>query len=362
MNNRYSLLILLIPGLLAGCAAPEADIFTGPPAPVLPADPPVLNQVDMVLAGVLGGLIPPWEEWPPREEVSPAPPGSVIVTRSLPLSSLAYFSRLRPRLHASLEEAGISRFEISRYPSPGGEGWEVSVAVDGQVMYRVELVQKIAARVAVIIDDCGNSLKNRDLLFTLDYPLTVAILPGLAHSAAVDRLAAEHGFEVMLHCPLEAIDPDIPLGPGSIDGGMAPDEMSRVFEEDIRSVPHAVGMNNHMGSAFTADTEAMRLLMDEVRKKGLFFVDSLTVRDTVTRETAEAAGVRHAFRDIFLDHEMNDEFIIRQFGVLKRKALHRGCAIAIGHDRQLTLEIVSREIPSLADDNIQLVPVSDLIE
>ncbi len=361
LNNGYILLILLISGLGAGCASvpPTGPVAFTPP----PISPEVLfcDRLDAVLSDVLDGFIPPREEWPPREEVSPAPPGSLIITRTLPLSSLAYYPRLRPRLEAALAMAEFTGFEISRYPSPGGEGWEVSATTEGPLTCRVELVGEIAGRIAIIIDDCGNSLKNRDLLFTLDYPLTIAVLPRLAYSETVDRLGAEHDFEVILHCPLEAMNPDLPLGPGSIDRGLAPDEMGRIFDEDVRTVPHAVGVNNHMGSAFTTETESMRSLMEKVKEKGFFFVDSLTVGNTVTRETAEAAGVEHASRDVFLDHKMNEEFITRQFALLKKKALKRGTAIAIGHDRPLTLEILSREIPTLAADNLQLVPVSDLV-
>ena len=117
-----------------------------------------------------------------------------------------------------------------------------------------------------------------------------------------------------------------------------------------------------MGSAFTTDTEAMRRLLTEVKRNDLFFLDSLTIGGTVTRAIAEELGVDSGRRDIFLDHENTEEFITHQLAVLKKKAKSRGSVIAIGHDRPLTMKMLLRLISTLAEDNLQLVPVSSLIE
>ncbi len=355
---------LLLAAVLAGaCAAPL------PPAPAPPpgsagasTEAVFLEGVDEAASVALAGLVPPREEWPPPEEVLPVPEGSRILICRVPLSSLAYFPRLRPALERSLEKAGYGNVQLLRYPVPGGENWEVEVPLRDGFFYRLHFTARIAGRVAVIIDDCGNSLRNRELLFSLDYPLTLAVLPGLRHTSAFDRLAAEHGFEVILHCPMEGLNRDLDPGPGVLLREMEAGELARQFAENIRGLPHAVGVNNHMGSAFTSDSAAMDMLMEELKTRGLFFVDSLTVPNTATGPAAEAAGVRCLFRDVFLDHENREEFILGQLEALKQKALRRGRAIAIGHDRTLTLEILARELPSLAEKNLQLVPVSDLLE
>jgi uncharacterized protein len=347
---------------LSGCASTESPEPILPLPVVQPSPPVSLDEVDSILSDSLRGFLPPRNEWPAREDSSPAPEGSLSIRRTIQLSSLAEFDRLKPRLWKALEREGFSEFEISRYPSPGGETWELRFDPDEMITYRIDLVQEIAGRIAIILDDFGNSLRNKEILLELDYPLTLAILPGLTYSSAVDRLAAENGFEVLLHCPLEAINPDLPLGPGAIRCHTPEDELIRIFDEDISGLPHVVGVNNHMGSAFTTDTGAMRRLLAEVKRNDLFFVDSLTIGGTVTGDLAEEMGVDYESRDIFLDHENSEEFILRQFEMLKSKAKERGSAIAIGHDRPLTLEMLHRLIPTLAEDNIQIVPVSDLIQ
>ena len=354
--------VLLLAAVLAsGCAALGLAPPPPPPEPPPPAaDPARLDDIDRVLSAVLDGLVPPREEWPPREEVRPVPEGALIITRQVPLSSLAYPPRLRPRLERELDHAGYGDREISVYPEPGGETWEVEVELGDGLSYRVRLTAAIDGLVAVIIDDCGNSLRNRELLFSIDYPLTLAVLPRLRRTAEVARLAEEHNFEVILHCPMEALNPTIDPGPGALDREMEAGELAAVLEENLRELPRAAGLNNHMGSAFTTDPESMALLMAELRARDLFFIDSLTAPRTATRPAAEAAGVRYLFRDIFLDHINTGEFVLGQLEKMKSKARRRGSVIAIGHDRALTLEILARRLPALAEDNLRLVPVSDL--
>jgi polysaccharide deacetylase 2 family uncharacterized protein YibQ len=360
MKNLSPALVLILVGISACARGPE--ILPPPPPPATETgDLSPLEGIDEALAAALGDLVSPREEWPPLEKVSPVPDGSRLLTRPVPLSSLAYFPRLAPILRAGLEEAGYRDFKITRYPVPEGETWEVEVKIDGELSYRVSLNVEIAGLVAIIIDDCGNSLRNRDLLFGIDYPLTLAVLPRLRSTAAVDRLAAEHGFEVILHCPMEGLNPELDPGPGTLSRGMAADQLSREFAENLRGLSHAVGVNNHMGSAFTTDPDSMAGLMEELKGRGLFFIDSLTAPGTATGPAAAAAGVRHLSRDVFLDHEKSEEFILGQLELLKQKALRRGSAIAIGHDRPLTLEILARELPSLAESKLRVVPVSELL-
>ncbi len=359
--KRPVAVLCLLTAFLAACAR-GPDVLSPPPGPRPEAEElSSLDEIDQALAAALGDLVPPREEWPLREEVRPVPEGARSLTQPVPLSSLAYFPRLGPILTDQLEQAGYRDFQVTRYPVPGGETWEVEAAVDETLTYRVRLTAEVAGLVAIIIDDCGNSLRNRDLLFGIDYPLTLAVLPRLRSTAVVDRLAAEHGFEVILHCPMEGINPELDPGPGTLSRGMAADQLAREFAENLRGLTHAVGVNNHMGSAFTTDPASMAGLMEELKGRGLFFIDSLTVPGTATGPAANAAGVRHLSRDVFLDHEKSEEFILGQLELLKQKALRRGSAIAIGHDRPLTLEILARELPSLAESKLRVVPVSELL-
>lgn len=340
--------------LIFGCArlSPESAVEQSSP---------LLERIDLALNSALKDYLPDPAQWPPREMVNVPEGFPVRLVQSVPASSLAFFPRLAPRLEAALREEGFDDFALCFFKEDGQDHCSLEVRVSEELSYKTDFYQTVRGRVALIIDDVGYSMDKCQQLLGLDYPLTVAVLPRMRHSSEWTNLAASRGFEVILHCPLEAITPTLDAGPGSIDCDIPEEELSSVFEDNIRDVPLAVGVNNHMGSAFTTHTRAMRTLFQELKERGLFFVDSLTIAGTVTPAVAEETGVRYVSRDIFLDHENNEELIARQLTALKNKALKCGFAVGIGHYRRLTLEVLARELPSLGDEGIQIVPVSDLI-
>ena len=351
---RQSFWFLLAVLFLGGCAAPPTEI-------VIEDTAPLLDEVDSALSAVLGDYLPDPGRWPPRDRVSGPDEFPVELVRTLPVSSLAYFPRLTGRLEGSLREAGFEDFTLSLFQVEGEDRCTLEVRVREETVYRIDLTQTVAGRLALIIDDVGFTMNREEKLLALEYPITVAVLPHLTHSTEWAVLADSRGFEVILHCPLEPINPVLDPGPGTIERGDPDQDIALILEENLRSVPTAVGANNRMGSAFTTDREAMGALLRELKERGLFFIDSLTIGGTATGAAAEEEGISFATRDVFLDHENTEEFILRQLAVLKRKAKINGSAVGIGHYRPLTLEVLARELPSFADEGIQIVPVSALI-
>jgi len=323
-----------------------------------------LDGVDRAVAEALKGFVAPREDWGPRffeagsEELSP-----VRIEQTLEVSSLAYAPRLLPRLAAALAAVGRGGFGVfSGEDVPPGTFFLLEVPVSPDLVYRFDVSQEVKARMAVIVDDVGYSLAGRDLLLDLDLPLTLAVLPRLPYSAEWDALAFANGYEVILHFPMEAANPDLEIGPGGIRVDTGEEEMGKVLEENLAALPHAVGCNNHMGSSFTVDEPAMKRLMETLRSRGLFFVDSLTIPGTVTVSAAEGTGVKLGRRDVFLDHVNTDEAVAERFQAARDLALRRGKAVVIGHYRPLTLAFLHDRLDDLGAWGIQVVPVSDLVE
>lgn len=348
--TALSLLILFL-----GCAGP-------PPRSDPEVDFSRLDEIDQILFREGEDFLPPPAAWSPCRISTPSPEGVVKVWQDLPLSSLAYLPRLIPRWEKSFSEAGAVIEEIKQTPEGEKNLCSITLAVNERVTYYYSLSQTISGKIGLVIDDLGYTVRDKDLLLSLNYPLTVAILPGLYYSNVWDEMASAAGFDVLLHCPLEALNSNLDPGPGKILCDTHPEEVRRILREDLECLPHAIGVNNHMGSAFTRDTSGMTALLKEVKARGLFFLDSLTISHTVTSPLAEELGVDFARRDIFLDNEKTEDFFLRQWGRLKRKTLKRSSAVAIGHYRRLTLEMLEKEIPGLAEDNLQLVPLADLVE
>ncbi|MFO7982103.1 MAG: divergent polysaccharide deacetylase family protein [Desulfuromonadales bacterium] len=217
-------------------------------------------------------------------------------------------------------------------------------------------------RLAIVMDDLGREMKTARALISLEFPVTFSILPGTSNSTKVANLAHRGQREVLVHIPME------PQGFPAVDPGSDALLLDHSTEE-LRSrlgafwqrVPYAVGGNNHMGSRFTENTEAMTTVLEFMRENAFFFIDSRTSGRSVAYRLASESGVGSASRDVFLDNEQDVEKIRLQIRKLKKVALEKGYAIGICHPYPETLEALRLESAALADGDVKVVPVSELL-
>jgi polysaccharide deacetylase 2 family uncharacterized protein YibQ len=215
-------------------------------------------------------------------------------------------------------------------------------------------------RMAIIVDDMGPDMKPAKQLAAIDGDLTFSIMPMRRHSQEVADYLHAKGHEVMLHLPMQGAAGNDP-GEGAIFKRMAPDQIRTILLEDINAVPHISGVNNHMGSEATQDRNIMMLVETELKKNGLFYIDSLTSGKSVGFKVAQEIGLPWNKRDVFLDNEQNDAYIMGQLEELKRKAIKNTSAIGICHPHSETIAVLQREVPKLKDEGITLERVSKLI-
>ena len=214
-------------------------------------------------------------------------------------------------------------------------------------------------RLAVIVDDLGNDRAPAETLLALSVPITFAVLPHLPNSEVIAEEASRRGFEVLLHLPIE---PESGASAGEVElrPGMGPSEVERTVSEMLLTVPNATGVNNHEGSRGTADPALMAELMPLLARRRLFFIDSRTTAATVAYNAAIRAGVPAASRNVFLDDTENPAAVRAQLDLAVQDARHNGSAIAIGHPRPATLEVLTAELPKLSREGISLVFASEL--
>lgn len=188
-----------------------------------------------------------------------------------------------------------------------------------------------AAKMALIIDDIGYHRGQTAPFEALEIPLTFAVLPKLSCSGRLARQLTDNGHEVMLHQPMEPQDPHLHPGPGALFVGDSPREIATVLAQNIENMPQAVGVNNHMGSRFTACGKAIRPAMQTIGQHNLFFIDSLTTHQSLAYRTACKMHIHAASRHVFLDHYRSANNVYRQMVALERHACRFGRAIGIGH-------------------------------
>jgi len=218
-------------------------------------------------------------------------------------------------------------------------------------------------KIAFILDDWGQTTTNCKYLKEIHEPLAVSILPGLRHTKDVANCAKLYHKVAMLHLPLEALHNYDFYPPNYIiKTTMSPSLVSKIVDGDLAQLPSIEGVNNHMGSKATGSRNLMKLIFKKLKKRGLFFVDSMTSPDSVCTTLADEVGLTFGKRDVFLDNVNTREAITKQIMVLAQKARHRGYAVAIGHDRHVTMQVLKEEIPWLEKQGFEIVSIKTLLK
>lgn len=217
-----------------------------------------------------------------------------------------------------------------------------------------------APLVSIVIDDMGYSPPALDRLMAMPGPLSLSFLPNAESTPAMLERARRQPFELMLHLPMEPLG-DADPGPDALLVGLAEDEIRRRLRLALRAVPEIVGVNNHMGSRFTADPRGLGLVMDELRQRPLFFLDSLTNPASLAEAAAAAAGIPTTRRDVFIDHVAEPLAIARQLRRVEQLGRRAGSVVAIGHPYPETLDALERWLPTLERKGFRLAPVTQVI-
>ncbi|MBW6513446.1 MAG: divergent polysaccharide deacetylase family protein [Candidatus Syntrophosphaera sp.] len=161
--------------------------------------------------------------------------------------------------------------------------------------------------VVIIVDDFGNSGALLEDFAQLPSEVVFAVLPDLSHTRQAGQIAAQYGHEVLIHVPMQALSASANPGDRYIKTTSTEDEISALLDEFHTQLPMAIGANNHMGSAVTANRDAMSFILRQLHAQGLFFADSFTTGETVGPALARTMGYPALRRDIFLDVPDNSD-------------------------------------------------------
>jgi len=219
-------------------------------------------------------------------------------------------------------------------------------------------------KVAIIIDDMGNSLESIEEVCRLKRPITVAVLPYSSLSRETATIARRNNLEVILHLPLESLfnEYDNNHTPGIIHSAMSPEDIIDTLEESLSQVPFIDGVNTHMGSKITSDPDIIRLILTQLKGRGLYFIDSRTTAQSVAFDVAQRMGIPTAYRNVFLDSEINEDFIRDQLIRLFEYARQNGRAVGICHPSPETLKVLKEYFPLVDRYGLQPVFASEIVQ
>jgi len=295
-------------------------------------------------------------------------------------NSSYYYQTLVLNLPEDLKEKFISgfsnylhrRFKDARLQKVELEGDSYRVKINGVVTHllilqsrpmQISEPEKKKPQIAIVIDDMGENIsKARKLKKIFGGAISFSILPYSTYSRQIANLAVRNDISVLLHQPMEPLNyPEVDPGPGALMVEMDDSRIRNVFASNLNSIPGVIGVNNHMGSRFTANAQKMRVLMQELKERKLFFMDSLTCPKSKAQNLASRIGVEEINRDIFLDNEEDVEAILFQLQKVARLAKKSGSVVAIGHPYPETLNALQKW-KKRQGDKFRLCSIEEIVD
>ncbi|MGZ9899954.1 divergent polysaccharide deacetylase family protein [Shewanella gaetbuli] len=216
-----------------------------------------------------------------------------------------------------------------------------------------------AANLAIIIDDIGYRQTDEAVL-QLPKDITLSVLP---HTPLGKKLAFEaynKGHEIMLHLPMQALSGNT-LGPGGLTNDMSEQQIKNEIESAFNNIPFAQGANNHMGSLLTQLDVPMKWVMEELKNKQAYFVDSYTTKYSKAGKQAKFVGVPILYRQVFLDNDVEYDALEKQFKQIIDQTKRKGTLVAIAHPYPETISFLRKNLARLKQNGINLVHTSALI-
>ncbi|MDR9501352.1 MAG: divergent polysaccharide deacetylase family protein [Desulfurivibrionaceae bacterium] len=282
------------------------------------------------------------------------------------LAATAYFIFLTPGTGRLSQDAlpGLTAGSKSPPIKPQIAYEETALPEPAEDVLQPEAAEVVASgrpRLALLIDDMGNRHQLGRQLIELDLNLSFAILPFTPHGHSLMEMARSRQREILLHLPMEATLAKWDPGPGALTTSMSAGAIKAQVRKDLEDIPYAVGVNNHMGSKFTSNKEAMRAALAPLKARNLFFVDSITIAGSVAYDEARAMAMKTGRRDIFIDNEQDEAKIKAQLVRLVQIARKHGSAIGIGHPHPATIATLQKDGAWLREQ-VDLVGISTLME
>ena len=215
--------------------------------------------------------------------------------------------------------------------------------------------------IAVVIDDMGIAKKRTADIISLQAPLTASFLTYGADLDNQVKAAKKAGMEIMLHAPMEPYS-NMDVAPDVLTTKMSKEDVRLGLEKMLSKFSDIKGINNHMGSKFTENKDKMQVVMEVLKEKDLFFLDSKTTSHSVGKELAQKNGVSYATRHVFIDNKNQVDYILNQLKIAEKIAKRNGYAVAIGHPKSGTYEALKQWLPSLKEKKIKILHMSDIVK
>jgi len=207
-------------------------------------------------------------------------------------------------------------------------------------------------KLAIIIDDV--SVKSHiSAVENLKLPITMSFLPPSELRPNSHTLASKEKF-YMVHLPMEAKNFKREE-PFTLKVDDSREKISQRIIEIKKLFPRVKYINNHAGSKFTSDEESVKRLIDVLNEQNISFIDSRTIGESKVPSVMKGYKKQYVGRDVFLDHQVDKNYIKSQIKKAIEVAKMHGSAIAIGHPHINTILAIDESKHLFRDVELVLV-------
>lgn len=278
-----------------------------------------------------------FEEYPPKEEPAPEaePKEEKLSSPDIKIEKKKEASVKEPQAKKQEEKKPESKAKPAPVPAP-----ETKTKPSPEPVPKAKPAPapsfgfekaKNKAQLIFVFDDGGQNLEHLKKFLELPFPITVAVLPQITHSQEAAQMVRNSGNELILHQPMQSVNPNINPGPGAITPDMNEEEIKQQLFTNINQIGPIAGMNNHEGSGITADIDKMEIILKAAEQAGIYFLDSRTNVETKVPYVAQGLGYTYYERNIFLDNEKTRANALSEIKKGLALANKNGSVIMIGH-------------------------------
>ena len=198
--------------------------------------------------------------------------------------------------------------------------------------------KKSKPKIAIVIDDVTTQ-DQKDKILNMGYKINMAFLPPISGHPNSAKIALNLPF-YMIHFPMQASSAFKNEEPNTLKITDSYETIEKRVKQLRDWYPNAIYTNNHTGSVFTENEEAMDKLFRALKRHNFIFVDSRTSNKSVAKKYAQKYGMPYIVRNTFIDNEQKYQYVQNQLKQAIEIAKKNGYSIAIGHPHNVTLQVL----------------------
>jgi polysaccharide deacetylase 2 family uncharacterized protein YibQ len=247
--------------------------------------------------------------------------------------------------------------------TPDGDKMLLEVGSQGTSYFQLTLVadnkiKRTAGSMAIVVEGFGDAFDSDVWNFlNLDQPITLCVMAGSKYTQRIAEAAFANKHELLIQMPSGSRNGDTGAEAFQLSAELDAAQIRTRVRWAIRSVPGAGGL-----SAVSENEKVAAVLMDELKRAGIYFFDSQASTEGSTNSVAREKRIPNAHNNLFLDEIQQTPYISEQLNSLAGLAAQRGSAVGMGHATEETFEVLQRQLSALEKKGFRFVGLSEVVK